>query len=48
MIKEYLKESWNAVDLLQHFENKLDRNYTRMLRKVFNKSWTQHPTKQQL
>ena len=29
-------------------EKKLDSNYTRMLRSVFNKSWKQHPTKQQL
>ena len=29
-------------------EKKLDSNYTRMLRAVMNKSWSQHPTKQQL
>ena len=29
-------------------ENKLDGNYTIMLRAVSNKSWRQHPTKQQL
>ena len=29
-------------------EEKLDGNYTRMLRAVLNKSWKQHPTKQQL
>ena len=29
-------------------EKKLDGNYTRMLRAVLNKSWRQHPTKQQL
>ena len=28
--------------------NKLDGNYTRMLRTILNKSWRQHPTKQQL
>ena len=28
-------------------EKKLDGNYTRMLRAVLNKSWKQHPTKQQ-
>ena len=27
---------------------KLDNNYTRMLRAILNKSWKQHPTKQQL
>ena len=27
---------------------KLDSNYTRMLRAILNKSWRQHPTKQQL
>ena len=29
-------------------EKKLDGNYTRMLRDILNKSWTQYPTKQQL
>ena len=29
-------------------ENKLDGNYTRMLQEILNKSWRQHPTKQQL
>ena len=29
-------------------EKKFDRNYTRMLRAILNKSWRQHPTKQQL
>ena len=29
-------------------EKKLDGNYTRMLRAILNKSWEQHPTKQQL
>ena len=29
-------------------EKKLDGNYIRMLRAVLNKSWRQHPTKQQL
>ena len=28
-------------------EKKLDGNYTRMLRAILNKSWRQHPTKQQ-
>ena len=29
-------------------ENKLDGNYTRILRAILNKSWRQHPTKQSL
>ena len=29
-------------------EKKFDGNYTRMLRAILNKSWKQHPTKQQL
>ena len=29
-------------------QKKLDSNYTRMLRAILNKSWRQHPTKQQL
>ena len=29
-------------------EKKRDGNYTRMLRAILNKSWRQHPTKQQL
>ena len=29
-------------------EKKLDDNRTRMIRAVLNKSWKQHPTKQQL
>ena len=34
--------------LKKRMEKKLDGNYTRMLRAIFNKSWRQHPTKQQL
>ena len=29
-------------------EKRLDGNYTRILRAILNKSWRQHPTKQQL
>ena len=29
-------------------EKKLDGNYTRMLQAIYNKSWRQNPTKQQL
>ena len=32
----------------KHMEKKLDGNYTKMLHAVLNKSWNQHPTKQQL
>ena len=34
--------------LTKCMEKKLDSNYTRMLQAVLNKSWRQHPTKQQL
>ena len=34
--------------LTKWMEKKLDGNYTRMLRAILNKSWRQHPTKQQL
>ena len=34
--------------LTKRLERKLDRNYTRMLRAVLNKSWWQHPTRHQL
>ena len=31
--------------LIKRLEKKLDSNYTRMLRAIFNKSWRQHPTR---
>ena len=34
--------------LTKWMEKKLDGNYTRLLRAILNKSWRQHPTKQQL
>ena len=34
--------------LTKHIEKKLDENRTRMLWVILNKSWKQHPTKQQL
>ena len=34
--------------LTKPLEKKLDDNYTRILRAILNKSWMQHPTKQQL
>ena len=37
-----------AWTLTKCMEKKLDGNYTRMLWAVLNKSWRQHPTKQQL
>ena len=37
-----------TLTLTKRMEKKLDSNYTRMLRAIFNKCWRQHPTKQQL
>ena len=34
--------------LTKRLEKKLDGNYTRMLRAIFNRSWRQHPTRHQL
>ena len=34
--------------LTKRLEKKLDGNYTRMLRAILNKSWSQHPTRHQL
>ena len=34
--------------LTKRREKKFDGNYTRMLRAILNRSWRQHPTKQQL
>ena len=34
--------------LIKHKERKLERNYTRMLPVILNKSWKQHPTKKLL
>ena len=34
--------------LTKRLKKKLDGNYTRMLRPIFNKSWWQHPTRHQL
>ena len=38
----------NTWTLAKRMEKSLDGNYTRMLRVLLNKSWRQHPTKQQL
>ena len=40
-----LEKVWT---LIKHIEKRLDGNCTRMLRAILNKSWKQHPTKQQL
>ena len=34
--------------LTKRLEKRLDSNYTRILRAILNRSWRQHPTKQQL
>ena len=34
--------------LTKRLQKKLDGNYTKMLRAILNRSWRQHPTKQQL
>ena len=34
--------------LTKRLQKKLDGNYTRILRAIFNKSWRQHPTRHQL
>ena len=39
---------WTSWTQTKRLEKKLDGNYTRMLRAILNKSWRQHPTKQQL
>ena len=39
---------WTTWTLTKRMEKNLDGNYTRMLRAILNKSWRQHPTKQQL
>ena len=44
-ILQYGCTTWT---LTKRMEKKLDGNYTKMLRPILNKSWRQHPTKQQL
>ena len=39
---------YTTLMLTKRMKKKLDGNYTRMLRAILNKSWRQHPTKQQL
>ena len=38
----------NTLTLTKRMKKKLDENYTIMLGAILNKSWYQHPTKQQL
>ena len=44
-ILQYGCTTWT---LIKRMEKKHDGNYTRLLRAILNKSWRQHPTKQQL
>ena len=44
-ILRYRSTTWTLTKCM---EKKLDGNYTRMLQTILNKSWRQHPTKQQL
>ena len=39
---------YSTWTLTKWLEKKLDGNYTRMLRAILNKSWRQHPTRNQL
>ena len=39
---------WTTWTLTKRLEKKLDGNYTRMLWAILNKSWQQHPTRNQL
>ena len=44
-ILKYGRTTWT---LTKRLEKKLDGNYTRMLQAILNRSWRQHPRKQQL
>ena len=48
VIVSILLYGYTTWTLTKRLEKKLDSNYTRMLRAILNKSWRQHPTKQQL
>ena len=48
MIVSILLYGCTTWTLTKRLEKKLDGNYTKMLRAILNKSWRQHPTKQQL
>ena len=43
-----LQNGYTTWTLTKRMKKKLDGNYTRMLRVILNKSYKQHPTKQQL
>ena len=45
LILLYGRTKWT---LIKRMEKRFDGNYTRMMRVIMNKSWWQHPTKQQL
>ena len=47
MIVSILLYRCTTWTLTKRIEKKLDGNYTRMPRAILNKSWRQHPTKQQ-
>ena len=48
MVMLILLYGYTTWTLTKCKEKKLDSNYTRMLWGIFNKSWRQHPTRQQL
>ena len=48
MVVSILLDGYTTWTLIKCMEKRLDGNYTRMLQAVLNKSWRQHPTKQQL
>ena len=48
MVVSILLYGCTTSTLTKRMEKKLDSNCTRMLRAILNKSWRQHPTKQQL
>ena len=48
MVASILLYGSTTWTLTKHIEKKLNSNYTRMLWSKLNKSWRQHPTKQQL
>ena len=47
MVVSILLYACTTWTLTKCMEKKLEGNYTRMLRAILNKSWRQHPTKQQ-
>ena len=47
-IVSILLYGYTTWTITKWLEKKLDDNYTRMLQAILNKSWRQHPTKQQL